>query len=62
MPTTVSVPTSIFGTHIFGRVKTDSGVIVGTTLRLLQEFYGGGANGRVSRDGNTYAIQAFRRV
>jgi microcystin-dependent protein len=45
-----------------GRIYTDATVPANTTLRLIQEFNGAGANGRLLRDGNAYFIQAWRRV
>jgi hypothetical protein len=44
------------------RLTTDGTVPAGTTIRVVQEFLGTGANGRVIRDGTYYQTWAWRRV
>jgi hypothetical protein len=46
---------------IIGRLATDGTVPANTTVRIQQQFNGGGANGRVLRDGTYYWVQAWRR-
>lgn len=44
------------------RLITDGTVPANTTIRLVQEFQGAGANGRVARDGTYYQSWAWRRI
>lgn len=61
----IQQPTAItlnFTDIIMGRIFTDGSVSAGTTLRIVQEYNGQGANGRVLRDGSYYWVQAWRRA
>jgi hypothetical protein len=58
------VPTVINVTHTstcIARFFTDGTVPAGTVIRLVQEFQGSGANGRLVRDGTYYQSWAWRR-
>jgi len=63
-PAVVYQPPVIGVTYTYslaGRLVTDGTVPANTTIRLVQEFYGSGANGRVIRDGTYYQTWAWRR-
>jgi hypothetical protein len=66
-PVIVNIPAVTGGTVsvsslLAGRMATDGTVPPNTTIRLVQEFNGSGANGRVIRDGTYYQTWAWRRV
>lgn len=53
---------SLYTSLIQGRFITDSSVPPNTTVRLTQQFYGDGANGRLIRDGTYYQTWGWRRI